>query len=145
MTERRAMTERLHGDDPRFGQLFAEIRTSWFRLETLQHYEAVDESAGFEAFRFGGAVPRDPADDAWATLVRGHVSAGRALRRVHVIVEPPEQRAVEQALGRENEFCCSHLQHFPGISPRRVQPGVETTGPFCRIHLPWAEPPSSRE
>jgi hypothetical protein len=82
------MTERLHGDDPRFGRLFAEIRTSWFRLETLQHYEAADESAGFEAFRFGGAVPRDPADHAWATLVRGHVSAGRALRRVHVIVEP---------------------------------------------------------
>lgn len=82
------MTERLTLDDPAFGRLFTDITRSWFRLETLQHYDVSYERESFDAFQARQAMPHDPADDAWTAMVDGHVSNGRVLQRVHIITEP---------------------------------------------------------
>lgn len=83
------MADRLSLNAPAFGELFAKVEKSWFRLETLQHYDASGEQEQFDAFQAGEAVmPHDPADDEWSAMVTDHVRAGRNLQRVHVVVEP---------------------------------------------------------
>lgn len=73
-------------DDPRFGQLFTEVRSSWFRLETLQRYDVEYERDAFAAFLRGGSI--DTAAGPWQAMIREHVGANRQLARVHVIEEP---------------------------------------------------------
>jgi hypothetical protein len=72
--------------DPRFGQLFTSVRRSWFRLETLQHYDAISERDSFAAFLRG--EPIDTAPGPWQQMIRRHVAAGRHLSRVHIVQEP---------------------------------------------------------
>jgi Family of unknown function (DUF6879) len=72
--------------DPQFAALFTSVRRSWFRLETLQHYDARSERAAFAAFRRGEPIDTTPGP--WQEMVRQHVAAGRDLRRVHVVEEP---------------------------------------------------------
>jgi hypothetical protein len=73
-------------DSGEFDQLFRDVRASWFRLETLQRYDAGYERAGFAAFLRG--EPVDPTPGPWHAMIREHVAAGRRLERVHVIEEP---------------------------------------------------------
>jgi hypothetical protein len=82
------MAERLIRDlaDPEFGQLFTGVQSSWFRLETLQHYDVEYEHAEFAAFLRG--EPLSAAPGPWQTMIREHVAAGRELVRVHVVEEP---------------------------------------------------------
>jgi hypothetical protein len=82
------MSQRVIRDltDPQFGRLFADVRSSWFRLETLQRYEVEYELDDFAAFVSGKPINSTPGP--WQTLVRKHVAAGRQLVRVHVIEEP---------------------------------------------------------
>src|SRR3954447_24181110 len=42
--------------DPRFAELITSVHRSWFRLETLQHYDARSERAAFAAFRRGEPI-----------------------------------------------------------------------------------------
>jgi hypothetical protein len=72
--------------DPAFERLFLEVRVSWFRLETLQRYDAEYERDGYGAFLRGEPVDNSPGP--WQAMIREHVAAGRRLARVHVIEEP---------------------------------------------------------
>jgi hypothetical protein len=72
---------------PEFGRLFTDVRRSWFRLETLQRYDAVYEREDFAAFVRGEPVTTTPGP--WQAMIREHVAADRQLARVHVIEEPP--------------------------------------------------------
>lgn len=82
------MTRRiaLPRDREAFGTLFTAVRKSWFRLETLQRYDAEDEREEFAAFLRGEPVDLTPGP--WQDMIRKHVEAGRRLARVHVIEEP---------------------------------------------------------
>lgn len=73
-------------DDGEFEQLFLDVRSSWFRLETLQSYDAGYERPKLAAFLRG--EPLDPLPESWEAMIREHVAAGRRLERVHVIEEP---------------------------------------------------------
>lgn len=80
------VTKRITSTDrDAFNALFANVRQSWFRLETLQVYNAgeADELQEFLAGR-----PQPPSLGAWHDMIRAHVAVGRSLRRVHVIREP---------------------------------------------------------
>ncbi len=75
--------------DPAFEAAFAGVQQSWFRLETLQAYDAPSEREPLRAFLAG--EPHPPATEpskAWTAMIQTHVTAGRQLRRVHVIEEP---------------------------------------------------------
>jgi hypothetical protein len=69
-----------------YGALFAAVRRRWFRLETLQEYDAAGESAAMAAFRAGDRSPFPVGD--WQRMITDHVAHGRELRRVHVVREP---------------------------------------------------------
>lgn len=69
-----------------FQQLFATVRRSWFRLETLQRYDDEYERQEFADFLRGEPVDLTPGP--WQEMIRGHRAAGRTLARVHVIEEP---------------------------------------------------------
>jgi hypothetical protein len=71
---------------PEFGRLFTDVRQSWFRLETLQRYDAAYERDDFAAFLRGEPITTEPGP--WQAMIRDHVAAGRQLVRVHVIEEP---------------------------------------------------------
>ncbi|MGH3904868.1 MAG: DUF6879 family protein [Pseudonocardiaceae bacterium] len=64
------------------------FRYSTFRLETLQNYGGSGEDAELAAFRAGQPRPADSELDRWLEAIRDHVSAGRVLHRVHVVIEP---------------------------------------------------------
>jgi hypothetical protein len=72
--------------DPEFARLFTDVRSSWFRLETLQRYDVDYEHDEFAAFLRG--EPLSTASGPWQAMIRDHVAAGRELARVHVIEEP---------------------------------------------------------
>ena len=72
--------------DPAFRRLFTEIRSSWFRLETLQRYDVEYEREDLAAFLRG--EPLDTTPGPWQATLRDHVAAGRRLTRVHVLEEP---------------------------------------------------------
>jgi hypothetical protein len=73
-------------DDPRWQALFTGIRTSWFRLETLQRYDVEYEADEFDEFLRTGRLDR--AAGPWQHMISAHKRAGRTLQRVHVVVEP---------------------------------------------------------
>ena len=80
---------RVSLSSPEFGGLFAKVTKSWFRLETLQHYDVSGEQEQFDAFQAGeSTMPYDPADEDWSAMISAHVAAGRTLQRVHVVTEP---------------------------------------------------------
>jgi hypothetical protein len=72
---------------PEFARLFADVQDSWFRLETLQRYDAAYERDDFAAFLRGETITTTPGP--WQAMIRDHIAAGRQLARVHVIEEPP--------------------------------------------------------
>jgi hypothetical protein len=75
--------------DPAFQAAFASIQRSWFRLETLQVYDAPSEREMLRAFLAGEPQPgTGERHDAWTTMIQRHIAAGRQLQRVHVIEEP---------------------------------------------------------
>src|SRR4051812_35690437 len=72
---------------PEFRRLFTDVQQSWFRLETLQRYDATNEREDFAAFLRGESINTAPGPS--QAMIRDHVAAGRQLVRVHVIEEPP--------------------------------------------------------
>jgi hypothetical protein len=71
---------------PEFRRLFTDVRQSWFRLETLQRYDASYERDDFAAFLRGERITTAPGP--WQAMIREHVAASRQLVRVHVVEEP---------------------------------------------------------
>jgi hypothetical protein len=76
------------GDE--FNSMFKNFNLSAYRLETLQAYAEQSESSPFNLYRRG--VKPDPSFMAdWCQMVRDHISAGRSMRRVHVVDLPLSQ------------------------------------------------------
>lgn len=73
-------------DNPDWLALFADLSSSWFRLETLQHYSVDYEDEEFQRFQRTGTLDRPFRD--WQLMIARHVNAGRTLRRVHVVEQP---------------------------------------------------------
>lgn len=72
--------------DPGWRRLFTDLRSSWFRLETLQSYAVDYENDSYRQFRRTGRVDLEP--DGWQQMITDHVRARRTLQRVHVVLEP---------------------------------------------------------
>lgn len=72
--------------DPDWEQMFRGVRSSWFRLETLQAYDVHYEAEEFASFQHTGTV--DMTAGPWQHMISDHVAHGRRLQRVHVVVEP---------------------------------------------------------
>lgn len=82
------MTVRLTDlDDPAWLRLFTDVESSWFRLETLQHYAVDYEEEEYAAFLATGRLSQPVG--AWQQMITEHTRTGRRLRRVHVVEDPP--------------------------------------------------------
>lgn len=66
---------------------FRNIAASAFRLETLQAYAEPSEREALAAFQRDGSVSDDYICS-WCEMVRGHVSAGKTMERVHLVHLP---------------------------------------------------------
>lgn len=73
--------------DSSWADSFQSLTESWFRLETLQAYSIESERDEYEEFLRTGQLAANRKED-WRALIARHASAGRSLRRVHVIEEP---------------------------------------------------------
>jgi hypothetical protein len=81
------LTRLLTGEE--FDARFWQFRSSVFRLETLQEYRGSGEDEAIAAFQAGlAAPPDDPVQTEWEEMIRACRRAGRAMQRVHVVVEP---------------------------------------------------------
>lgn len=78
---------------PEFVGLFDTFADEAFQLETLQDYRGAGEDDDVAAFLAGAAEPPVPGHDAWLDMVRRNTSAGRSMRRAHVLIEPPSDYA----------------------------------------------------
>lgn len=63
-------------------------RYSLFRLETLQNYSGTSEDAAFTEWQRSGSIPLTDDLHQWCERVRGQVSTGCRIQRVHVVTEP---------------------------------------------------------
>lgn len=66
---------------------FRSIRSSAFRLETLQEYAEPSEREALAAFRRHEEVSGDYIRS-WCDMVRMHTSAGKSMARVHLVQMP---------------------------------------------------------
>lgn len=73
-------------NDPRWMSLFTGIKSSWFRLETLQQYAVDYEAEQYREFQRTGVLDHSPGH--YQRIVAEHSQAGRSLRRVHIIEHP---------------------------------------------------------
>src|ERR1700730_6260453 len=88
--------------------LLRDFQQSCFRLETLQHYEVVDER--FETYRSGQPLPpMRPSKVEWLQRVRDTVASGRLMHRVHVVDLP----------------LTPYLQYELAVYPENVDAGEE--------------------
>lgn len=71
-----------------FDALFTSFEHTAYRLETLQVYDVSYEAEPYQAFISGHPQPRDPAKNAWVSMIRDAVQAGKIFQRVRVVVEP---------------------------------------------------------
>ena len=70
--------------------MFRSFKQSAYRLETLQSYAEQSESSPFDLYR-RGEQPESSFMADWCQMVRGHVEAGRSMRRVHIVDLPLSQ------------------------------------------------------
>ena len=71
-----------------FDALFTSFEHAAYRLETLQVYDVSYEVEPYQAFMSGHPQPHDPAKNAWVSMIKEAVAAGKAFQRVHVVREP---------------------------------------------------------
>ena len=70
-------------------ELFASVRRSAFRLETLSVYNAPSSAESLAAFRAGRPLPpRNPDTVPWLRMLADSVARGCTWRRVHVVSRP---------------------------------------------------------
>lgn len=73
-----------------FTALFEQAEHSLLRWECRRSTDVPDERAEFADFRAGRLPVRpEPQPDGWTRMVARHVAAGRNVRRVRVVDEPP--------------------------------------------------------
>lgn len=110
---------------PEFVALFDTFTDDAFQLETLQDYRAAGEDDDVAAFLSGAPAAPAHGHDAWLDMVRRNTSAGRTMRRVHVLVEPLSDYA-------RYELCWPYasctaagedIRIVPVIDPHRVPAG----------------------
>lgn len=68
--------------------LFATVKRSAFRLETLQSYGQSGEDAAFDAFLGGRPYVRPPGKVRWLDNIARARAAGATMSRVHIVREP---------------------------------------------------------
>lgn len=109
------MTHRITDlDDPAWLGLFTGVRSSWFRLETLQRYDVDYEAVDFERFLLTGHLKNEPGE--WQRMITAHTQAGRELRRVHVIEEPlTDYLRYELAVYEHNQQAGEDIQVLPSV------------------------------
>jgi hypothetical protein len=103
-------------DDPAWLGLFENVESSWFRLETLQVYAVDYERNEYEQFLRDGQLIRPPGPR--QHMIRQHTTAGRALRRVHVVEEPlTDYLRYEFAAYRQNGEAGEDIRIIPTSPP----------------------------
>ena len=80
--------ELIAPDSEEFGALFRSFAHSVFRLETLQVYRGPRDLDLLNQFLDGKPRPPDPAKTEWTTMITSNVQAGKAVQRVHVVLDP---------------------------------------------------------
>lgn len=76
-------------EDDEFNRLFLDFRYTCYRLETLQRYDVSYEREEYRRFLAGEAQGASPGIAGWIEgTVSKAVSAGKCMRRVHVVEEP---------------------------------------------------------
>lgn len=110
-----------------FACLFSEFKRSAFRLETLQQYSVDFEQQALRKFLEGEPLPESAPNAEWVELVRGNVTAGKAMARVHLLTNPLTPYArfeiewgyyFSAQAGEEIRFCFSN------------EPGLRKLGDF---------------
>ena len=71
-----------------FDALFTSFEHTAYRLETLQVYDVSYEVEPYQAFISGHPQPHDPAKNAWVSMIKDAVQAGKIFQRVHIVAEP---------------------------------------------------------
>ncbi|MDQ3578038.1 MAG: hypothetical protein M3443_10655, partial [Actinomycetota bacterium] len=105
-------------DPAEFGRLFADVRRSALRVETLPEYHEPHEADEIRRWRAGL-----PPDDTWASdyaaLVRRHTAAGRTWRRIRVVDAPRTeyQRWVADLAARVNIPAGERVRLLPRDHP----------------------------
>jgi hypothetical protein len=106
-------------NDPDWQGLFTGLRSSWFRLETLQQYEVDYESDEYREFLQTGRLDREPGP--WQQMISEHTRAGRKLQRVHVVQEPlTDYVRYEFAAYEHNQRAGEEIRLIP--TPEEVWP-----------------------
>lgn len=80
--------ELISPESEEFGALFGSFAHSVFRLETLQVYRGQRDLDLLDRFLEGKPRPPDPAKAEWTAMITSNVQAGKAVQRVHVVLEP---------------------------------------------------------
>lgn len=76
-------------EDGEFNQLFLGFRYTCYRLETLQRYDVAYEREEYGRFLAGETQGASRGITGWIEgIVSKAVSAGKSMRRVHVVEEP---------------------------------------------------------
>lgn len=70
------------------GRRLASFEHTAYRLELLAAYDEASEAAALEAFMAGRTPGIYPGKRAWMEKVEAAISAGKTMRRVHVVTEP---------------------------------------------------------
>ncbi|MFF3392364.1 DUF6879 family protein [Streptomyces sp. NPDC002669] len=71
-----------------FGDMFAKLKHSAWRLETRRRYASDEETATYRQFLAEGRVDWD-LDDPWCTGRRDQSALGKRFERVRILDEPP--------------------------------------------------------
>ncbi|WP_280256376.1 DUF6879 family protein [Nocardia wallacei] len=71
---------------PEIRSFLTGIRSSWFRLATLQRYDFDSEAEPMREYLRTGRIDNLP--DTFLRVISGHAAAGRVLQRVFVVREP---------------------------------------------------------
>jgi len=71
-----------------FDALFTSFEHTAYRLETLQVYDVSYEVEPYQAFISGHPQPHDPAKNAWVSMIKDAVQAGKIFQRVRIVTEP---------------------------------------------------------
>jgi hypothetical protein len=102
-------------------ELWEAFLAEAFRLETLQYYALAEDEPRRRAFREGRPLPPRPGKTASLRMIGDAVSAGKRVRRVHVVDLPPSDYVrYELAVYPENVAAGEDVR----IAPRPAHPGL---------------------
>jgi hypothetical protein len=71
----------------RFSCLFQSFKERAFRLETLDLYSVQEEAENYRRFLKGDRPPASNNEE-WCQLIKGNVTAGKVMERIHVVSVP---------------------------------------------------------